>query len=132
MRAICVLLPAVVLLCASSPAFAPPAARVGDIVTGTPHCHTVHGLAGPIPHPVTGPIMLGCATVLVNGKPAARVGDVGTTAACCGPNTFTITTGSATVFIGGKPAARQQDTTLHCGMAPGKIIIGSPNVIIGS
>jgi uncharacterized Zn-binding protein involved in type VI secretion len=130
MRTVCVLLSIAVLACAATPAFAPPVARVGDVVTGTPHCHTVHGFT-PIPHPVSGPIVLGCPTVLVNGKPAARVGDTGTTAACCGPNTFKITTGSATVLIGGKPAARQQDTTLHCGTAPGKIMIGSPNVIIG-
>ncbi|MGD8240499.1 MAG: PAAR domain-containing protein [Armatimonadota bacterium] len=131
MRTICILLLVAALLCAASPAFAPPAARVGDTVVGTPHCHGPHGLAGLIPHPVQGPIIIGCPTVLINGKPAARVQDTGTTAACCGPNTFTITLGSATVLIGGRPAARQGDATLHCGMVPGTITIGSPNVLIG-
>jgi len=130
MRGIWVLSLGALILGVARPALAPPAARLGDMVVGTPHCHANH--PPPFaPHPVSGPIVTGCPTVLINGKPAARVGDVGTTAGCCGPNTFEIRLGSATVLIGGKPAARQGDMTLHCNMVPGRITIGSPNVIIG-
>lgn len=50
--------------------------------------------------------------------------------ACCGTNTWNAAQGSATVFINGKPAVRLGDQTKHCG-GVGKMIEGSPNVVIG-
>ena len=105
----------------------PPAARLGDQVTAPPHGHGCPAC----PHPHAGPIIDGAASVLIEGKPAARKGDKGTAAACCGPNTFEIAKGSATVLIEGKPAARVDDKTLHCGIAPGKIVSGATTVQIG-
>ena len=43
---------------------------------------------------------------------------------------YKITMGSSTVFIDGKAAARKDDPTLHCETGNGKIIQGSPDVII--
>jgi hypothetical protein len=68
--------------------------------------------------------------VNTNKRPAIRQDDPGIHAACCGQNTWSAVQGSATVFINGKPAVRQGDQTKHCG-GIGKIIEGSPNVIIG-
>jgi uncharacterized Zn-binding protein involved in type VI secretion len=77
------------------------------------------------PHPVVGPIISGSPNVLINGRPAARLGDPGTHAACCGPNTFTITScASRGVLIDGKPAAHLGDQTTHCG-GTGQIIEGA-------
>ena len=104
----------------------PEAARVGDHAKGDPHAHGCPAC----PHPVQGPILTGCATVLINGLPAARVSDIGVAAACCGPNMYEIKMGSNTVFIDGKAAARKDDMTLHCNTGNGKIIMGSPDVII--
>lgn len=120
-------LSAVLLLALAAAAWAPPAARVGDLVNGTAHQH------GPVwaPRPVRGPVVTGSPNVFVNGKPAARVDDSGTHAACDGPNAFRIVAGSRTVLINGKPAARVGDATLHCGVAPGAILQGSPDVLIG-
>ena len=66
----------------------------------------------------------------VNRLPALRVDDPGIHSACCGTNTWTATEGSATVFINGKPAHRMGDQTRHCG-GMGRLIEGSPNVIVG-
>jgi uncharacterized Zn-binding protein involved in type VI secretion len=41
---------------------------------------------------------------------------------------YKVDMGSTTVFIDGKAAARKDDQTMHCNMAPGKIIQGSPDV----
>jgi len=76
----------------------------------------------PIPH-VGGPIVVGCATVMIGFMPAARVGDM---AVCVGPPD-SIVKGSATVMIGGMPAARIGDNTAHGGV----IVIGCPTVMIG-
>lgn len=108
----------------------PPAARIGDNASGTPHCHSVHPWS-PVPHPCIGPIAKGASKTMIGGPPAARMGDTGTHAACCGANTYNITKGSSTVMIENMAAARQGDATLHCGMASGSIIIGAPTVIIG-
>lgn len=43
------------------------------------------------------------------------MGDIGTHAACCGPNTFTIAEGDPRVLINGKPAAKSGCKTIHCG-----------------
>ncbi len=107
-----------------------PAARVGDLAQGAPHCHSVHPWS-PIPHPCAGPIAAGAPTVMIASMPAARMGDNGTHTACCGANTYMITKGSATVMIAGMAAARMGDMTQHCGMAPGSIQAGAPTVMIG-
>ncbi len=83
------------------------------------------------PHPVIGPILDGHTKTLINGRFAARQGDFGLHAACQGPNLFIIAQGSPVVDIDGRPAARQGDITLHCGIQPGVILNGAPNVLIG-
>lgn len=71
-----------------------------------------------------GPILEGCATVIIGGKPAARMGDK----AQCGPGTDAIAEGAPGVIINGKPAARLGDAHA-CG---GKIVSGCGTVIIGN
>ncbi len=109
-----------------------PAARVTDKSQGVPHCHSVHPWS-PVPHPVIGPITAGSPDTIIEKKPAARVGDPGAhaDAVCCGPNTYIITSGSSSVFTNALPQARLGDSTLHCGMASGKIIMGAGTVIVG-
>jgi len=92
-------------------------ACVGDLVQ-SPAC--AHGCPA-CPHPVTGRIETGSASVQVRGRPAARVGDGGTHARCCGANTFKIVAGDESVLIDGRPAARRGDRTLHCGSSHGQI-----------
>lgn len=68
------------------------------------------------PHPAVGPILTGSPEILIEGYPAARVGDVGTHAACCDGNYYTITSGDDNVLINGKAAALFQfSQTKHCG-----------------
>jgi uncharacterized Zn-binding protein involved in type VI secretion len=104
----------------------PPQGRVGDLsqvpadAHGCPAC----------PHPCVGPATKGSPTVKVNKMPALRVTDTGVHAACCGPNTWVAQAGSATVFINNLKAHRQGDTDTHCG-GVGRLIMGSPNVIVG-
>jgi uncharacterized Zn-binding protein involved in type VI secretion len=104
----------------------PPQGRVGDLsqvpadVHGCPAC----------PHPCIGPATKGSPTVKVNKLPALRVTDSGIHAACCGPNPMYAQAGSATVFIPSLKAHRQGDADTHCG-GSGKLIMGSPNVIVG-
>ena len=82
------------------------------------------------PHPAVGPAIIGSPNVNVNKMPALRVDDTGIHMACCGPNTWTAQAGSSTVFINNKAAHRQGDADKHCG-GMGKLIMGSPNVIVG-
>jgi uncharacterized Zn-binding protein involved in type VI secretion len=104
----------------------PPQGRVGDLsqvpadAHGCPAC----------PHPCVGPATKGSPTVKVNKLPALRVTDTGIHAACCGPNTWVAQAGSATVFINSLKAHRQGDSDTHCG-GVGRLIMGSPNVIVG-
>jgi uncharacterized Zn-binding protein involved in type VI secretion len=77
----------------------PKAARVGD-------AHTCKHNE-PIAHR-GGPILDGCATVLIGELPAARVGDH---AWCDGGAFDVISLGEETVVIGGRPAARAGDRT---------------------
>jgi uncharacterized Zn-binding protein involved in type VI secretion len=109
----------------------PQAARVGDIAVGTPHCHSVHPWS-PVPHPVSGPIQTGAATVYIENSQAARLNDMGIHAACCGPNTYMIVSASGTCIIEGSAAARVGDTTLHCGTAAGSIVSGASTTMINS
>lgn len=92
-----------------------PAARMTDM-------HFCPMFNGPVPH-VGGPVVLGCATVLIGGMPAARLGDLAT---CTGPPD-SIVKGSASVLIGGAPAARMGDSTAHGGV----IGVGMLTVLIG-
>jgi uncharacterized Zn-binding protein involved in type VI secretion len=104
----------------------PPQGRLGDLsqvpadAHGCPAC----------PHPGVGPAIVGSPNVTVNKMPALRVDDTGIHAACCGPNTWTAQAGSSTVFINNKAAHRQGDADKHCG-GMGKLITGSPNVMVG-
>ena len=104
------------------------AARVGD---NSQTEHDAHGCPG-CPHPAVGPAIIGSPDVFINSKPAIRqIADVsGTHAACCGPNMWWTDAGSTTVLINGKKAVRKGDATQHCGGA-GKMIEGSPDVIVG-
>lgn len=70
-----------------------------------------------------GPILEGCATVIIAGMPASRTGDK----AVCAPGTDVIGPGAPGVIIGGKAAARMGDSHV-CG---GKIVSGCATVIIG-
>ena len=71
-----------------------------------------------------GPILEGCASVIIGGQPAARVGDK----AQCGSGTDTIAQGAPAVIIAGKAASRLGDAHT-CG---GKIVNGCATVIIGN
>ncbi len=96
----------------------PPAARLTDMHV----CPMVTPGVPPIPH-VGGPVLMGCATVLIGEMPAARVGDM---AMCVGPPDA-IAVGSSTVMIGSMPAARLGDMTSH----GGTVVVGCPTVMIG-
>lgn len=82
------------------------------------------------PHPAIGPGIAGSPDVMTNGRPSLRVDDPGIHTACCGTNTWTATQGAMTVFINGKSAHRKDDAQRHCG-GPGRLVEGSPNVIVG-
>lgn len=82
------------------------------------------------PHSCIGPATSGSGDVKINSKPALRIDDVGVHAACCGPNTWVATAGAPGVFINGRKAHRLGDAQKHCG-GNGKLVEGSPNVIIG-
>ena len=93
-----------------------PAARITDMHV----CPKVN--PGGAPH-VGGPVLVGSPNVVINKLPAARVGDA---VVCVGPPDK-ITQGSGTVKVNGKPLARVTSGTKH----GGKIVIGSPNVLVG-
>jgi uncharacterized Zn-binding protein involved in type VI secretion len=93
-------------------------ARVGSISSCPADAHGCHAC----PHHVQGPVITGSTRVLIAGKPAACVGDKGTHAACCGPNTFSITEGDPNILIEGKPVAKIGSATKHCG-GIGKIVL---------
>lgn len=105
----------------------PPAGRLGDQSQVSADGHACPAC----PHPCVGPAIAGSPNVLVNAAPALRVGDTGVHAACCGPNMWTATEGAPTVFINGMAAHRLGDADGHCG-GSGKLIQGSPDVIIGN
>ena len=105
----------------------PAAGRLGDRASAPPHPHGCPGC----PHPALGPSILGSPTVLINGMPALRVRDLGTHAACCGVNLWEAAMGSTTVYINNLAAYRLGDVSKHCGFAPGNLIEGSPDVLVG-
>jgi uncharacterized Zn-binding protein involved in type VI secretion len=101
-----------------------PAATLGSLYLGPPHCHThppslTPPNPVPVPLPSLGPILLGTSIrVLIGGLPAARCGDIGMAITCAGlVPAFEVKTGSSKVFIGGARAARAIDFCLEC--APG-------------
>jgi uncharacterized Zn-binding protein involved in type VI secretion len=117
----------------------PPAAILGDRITGV-DIHIVVTPAGvpvPSPFPFSGPISSACSlNVLINGKPAATAGS----AATCTPphlpregsfsipptNVGVVSTGSLTVLINGKPAARLGDSALTCSDVLPPAVPGAP------
>jgi uncharacterized Zn-binding protein involved in type VI secretion len=127
-----------------------PAARIGDVVTGTDtHIVLVPSAGGPVPTPYSLPFngrltQGGSRDVLVGGAPAATVG---TTATNLPPhvaptgtfqvpptNRGTVVTGSATVLVNGRPAARHGDQVLTCNdpvPAPVGTIRATGTVLIG-
>lgn len=79
---------------------------------------------------VKGPAFMGSTNVNINNLPALRKTDMGIHAACCAMNMWTATKGAPHVNINGLPAHRLNDMQTHCG-GVGRLIKGSPNVIIG-
>ncbi len=78
-----------------------PAATVGSTASNTPpHLPTPPGTAFQIPPTNRGTIMVGSATVMINGKPAARNGDQVQTCADPVPNMTGIVVAAGTVMIG--------------------------------
>lgn len=104
----------------------PEAGRVGDQAQCPADSHGCPGCA----HSVMGPASAGSPDVLINYRAALRVGDPGIHSACCGGNSWNAAQGSPTVFINGKAVHRLGDMTAHCG-GTGKLITGSPDVIVG-
>jgi len=90
----------------------PPAARLTDL-----HVCPAMPTGGPV-------VAIGEPRVLIGYMPAARVGDAAT---CAGPPDV-IVAGDPTVLIGYRPAARLGDPTA----LGGTIVIGCPNVLIGT
>jgi len=105
----------------------PGAGRLGDQAQASPHPHGCPGC----PHPHVGPAIIGSPSVMINSMPALRVTDIGIAAACCGPNMWVAQKGSATVLINNLSAFRMTDMSTHCGFAPGSLIQGSKDVIVG-
>jgi uncharacterized Zn-binding protein involved in type VI secretion len=104
----------------------PEAGRLGDDAHAPADAHGCPACA----HSVAGPAVSGSSDVMINGRPALRVGDNGVHAACCGPNTWVAVKGASGVLINSRAAHRLGDATQHCG-GGGKLITGSPDVIIG-
>jgi len=78
-----------------------PAATQGSTATNTPpHLPMPPGTAFQIPPANRGTILVGSATVLINGKPAARNGDQVQTCADPVPNTSGTVIAVGTVLIG--------------------------------
>lgn len=104
----------------------PPQGRVSDLAQAPADAHGCPAC----PHPVVGPALQGSPDVLVNFLPALRVDDPGMAVPCCDGNTWNAKMGSTTVMINNKGAHRLGDMTKHCG-GVGKLITGSPDVIVG-
>jgi uncharacterized Zn-binding protein involved in type VI secretion len=78
-----------------------PAATLGSTASNTPpHLPTPPGTAFQIPPTNRGTIMVGSATVMINGKPAARNGDQAQTCADPVPNMTGMVVAAGTVLIG--------------------------------
>lgn len=126
-----------------------PAARKGDkVVAVDQHLIQPPGPVPPvmIPHVFNGVLDKSLsANVKINNQPAATLGSIATNKPSHVPqggsfvipptNMATVMMGSGTVLINNKPAARLGDTALSCNDVPAppaaKIVVGSPNVLIG-
>lgn len=104
----------------------PPQGRLGDKSQVPSDSHGCPGC----PHSCVGPATAGSPDTLCNGRPALRIGDPGIHSSCCGSDTWIAVKGSSTVFINNRPAHRLSDDVQHCG-GMGRLIEGSPNVIVG-
>lgn len=102
-------------------------ARVGDPVTGGPHCHGHdHG-----PRESPGVIVSGSARVIVEGRAAAREGDRGYSPQCCGQvGTIDLLPSQQRVFVEGKAVVGAGSPTLHCSQGSGVVQAGSHRVLI--
>ena len=102
--------------------------------TNNPHRCSACPDCGKGPHMAAGPSTIASANVLSGGKPVLRVGDTGihNDPSCCGSNTWKVVVGSSGVVINGTALVRQNDKTMHCGSAPGKMIDGSGSVLDNS
>jgi uncharacterized Zn-binding protein involved in type VI secretion len=79
-----------------------PAATVGSTANNQPpHLPTPPGTTFQIPPTNQGTILMGSATVMINGKPAARMGDQAQTCADPAPNMAAQVVATGTVLIGG-------------------------------
>jgi uncharacterized Zn-binding protein involved in type VI secretion len=79
-----------------------PAATVGSTASNQPsHIPTPPGTVFQIPPTNQGTVMMGSATVMINGKPAARMGDLVQTCADPAPNPSGQLIAAGTVMIGG-------------------------------
>ncbi len=92
-----------------------PAAFLGSL-------HVCPKVTGVVPH-VGGPTIGMAVTVLVAGPPAVNTNNM---SVCVGPPDK-VAVGSATVMAQGKPMVRMGDLCGH----GGKIVIGSPTIIVG-
>ena len=97
-----------------------PAARMSDTGIGNDTCHddTKSG--------VTGIIIQGAATVMVNGLPVARMTDI---VMRSDGHSGVIINGSSTIMANGLPLARMSDSFVGC--FTGIIIGGASNVMGG-
>lgn len=90
-----------------------PVARIGDVCMGICFGHFP-------PIPMSGKIITGSVTTIVEGRPVARMGDV--VMADCN-HTGTIVKGSSAASIDGRPVARIGDDV--AGVFTAKIITGA-------
>lgn len=128
----------------------PPAAKMGDTVTGVDiHIILIPTPGGPVPtplpHPFTGKLLGGLSTnVMIGGMAAATMGSTANNIPPHIPqggpfqipptNQGTVIKGSMTVLINNKPAARAGDTVMTCNdpvPAPMGTIVCAGTVLIG-
>ena len=98
-----------------------PAAVLGALHYGVPHCHAhppslVPGVPLLVPFPSAGAVACaGSVSVVIAGRPAARTSDMGPAPTCVGlAPFFEVYTGSSNTFFGGARAARELDITRAC------------------
>lgn len=122
-----------------------PAAKQGDLVTGT----DMHVVLTPyptlLPHPFSGPLAQALATsVHVDGRPAATVDSIALNSPPHVPaggafqrpphNRGTVVAGSATVLVEGRPFARDADPALTCNDPADAVtarVIAASSVLVG-
>ncbi|MEO7327836.1 MAG: hypothetical protein ABI193_04620 [Minicystis sp.] len=90
---------------------------------------------GPCPvckKPPIGPSTTGSENVLINSLPAARVHDRGLHTAGCPAGAWEADEGAPAVLVNHQNAHRFGDGAAHRGGQRGKLVEGSPNVLIGN